>query len=85
MFTAKDMYEVLKDKESNKGDIIDSWLQEVVLPKHSLTGYNSSYNCPKGVSLCEAESLLKARGFSVTTFGGYQGDFITLTLPPQGD
>lgn len=85
MFTANDMYEALKLKESNKGDIIDKWLQEVVLPKRTLEGYNSGYECPKGVSLSEAQKLLEMRGFSVKTFHNYQGRVINLEIPPQGE
>lgn len=85
MYTAKDMYNDLKLQESEKGHIIDKWLQEVVLPKRSLTGYNSGYDCPKGVTLAEAENLLKLRGFSVKTWGDHQGNFIALTIPPQGE
>lgn len=85
MFTANDMYNVLKLKESNKGNIIDKWLQEVVLPERTLTGYNSGYECPEGVSLSEAEELLKLRGLSVKTHSSYQGRIINLEIPPQGE
>ena len=84
MYTAKDMYKDLKLHEQGKGFIIDKWLQEVVLPKRSLTGYNSGYACPEGITLTEAESLLKQRGFSVKTWSDYQGSFISLTIPSQG-
>lgn len=85
MFTANDMYNTLKLKESNKGEIIDKWLQEVVLPKRTLTGYNCGYECPEGVSLLEAEKLLEMRGFSVKTWSDHQGRFISLEIPPQGE
>lgn len=85
MFTANDMYNVLKLKESNKGVIIDKWLKEVVLPKRTLTGINSGYECPEGVTLSEARELLEMRGFSVITWADHQGSFISLEIPPQGE
>lgn len=83
MYTAKDMYNVLKMKDSDKGDIIDKWLKEEVLPKRSLDDYSGGYGCPEGVTLREAERLLEMRGFSVKIHSDWQGDFICLSIPPQ--
>ena len=85
MYTAKDMYNDLKLQELKKGHIIDKWLQEVVLPTRSLSEYNSECACPEGVTLAEAENLLKLRGFAVKTCSDYQGSYISLTIPPQGE
>ena len=85
MFTANDMYNTLKLKESDKGQVIDTWLKEVVIPKRKLNGYNSAYHCPKDITLSEAKTLLEMRGFSVKTWTDHQGSFIDLKIPPQGE
>lgn len=81
MFTAKDMYEALKENESNKGEIIDKWLQGVVFPKYDLDLHRPTFICPEDINTRDAERLLHIRGFGVEIFGSY----ITLTIPPQGD
>ena len=85
MFTANDMYITLKLKESDKDQIIDKWLQGVVLPKRKLNDYNSAYYCPEEVTLAEAQTLLEMRGFIVKTWADHQGSFIDLKIPPQGE
>ncbi len=83
MKTAKDLHNLLKLKQSDKNAIIDTWLEKEVFPK--FTNNRQGFSIPEGVSLSETEELLKARGFSVTTYSGYQGSFVYITIPPQGE
>lgn len=85
MYTAKDMYNDLKMKESWEDELIDKWLKETVLPARTLTGYQRWYDCPEDLTLCEAKRLLEIRGFSVKTDSDYQGPMIFLTIPLQGN
>ena len=84
MYTAKDMYQTIKDGKSEKGELVDSWLQEVVLPT-KLQSYRPAFNCPKGISLKEIKVLLELRGFSVKTWQDHQGSFVDVKIPPQGE
>lgn len=85
MYTAKDMYEDLKLKETGKGELVDKWLKEEVLPSRTLTGYNSGYTCPDGITLSELEKMLELRGFTCKTWSDYQGNFVSIEIPPQGE
>ena len=84
MYTAKDMYQTIKESKSEKGKLVDSWLQEVVLPT-KLQSYQPAFDCPKGISLKEIKVLLELRGFSVKTWQDHQGSFVDVKIPPQGD
>lgn len=83
MKTAKDLENLLKLKQSDKNFIIDIWLKKEVFPK--FTHNKQGFSIPEGVSLSETEELLKVRGFLVTTYSGYQGSFVYLSIPPQGE
>jgi hypothetical protein len=85
MFTAKDMYKAIHDNSNLKGDIVDVWLQEVVLPSKLKGGYESAFDCPEGLTLKEIEVLLKVRGFDVKTWSDHQGSFVSVKIPPQGE
>lgn len=85
MFTARDMHMLIQNNLSAKGVIIDTWLKEVVLPSKIRGGYEGAFDCPSGINLVEAEELLLLRGFDVTTWADYQGSFISIKIPPQGE
>tara|TARA_R100000541_G_C1897352_1_gene84066 strand:+ start:84702 stop:84953 length:252 start_codon:yes stop_codon:yes gene_type:complete len=83
MKTAKDLENLLKLKQSDKNTIIDTWLEKEVFPK--FTHNKQGFSIPEGVSLSETEELLKVRGFLVKTYSDYQGSFVYLSIPPQGE
>ena len=85
MFTAKDMHEAIQDNSNLKGDIVDVWLQDVVLPSKLKRGFESAFECPEEVTLQELEVMLKVRGFYVKTWEDYQGSFVSVKIPPQGE
>lgn len=84
MITANDLREhLLTLTNSDKSEMIDSWLKSTVFSKWK--GDKSGYEIPDGVSCGEIETLLSLRGFHVTTYSGYQGSFVYISLPSQGE
>lgn len=83
MKTASDLHSFLKLKESDKSKLVDKWLEEEVFPKFSHNG--QGFDVPSGITSLEIKDLLSVRGFSVETLSDYQGNFVYITLPPQGE
>lgn len=83
MKTAQDLYNLLKLRQSDSAKIVDTWLEEVVFPK--FTTNKQGFEVPQGVSTNEVVALLQVRGFSVTSHSGYQGEFVYISIPPQGE
>lgn len=82
MKTANDLHKSLQVKQSDSAEAVDTWLEDVVFPKfaHNKQGFE----VPNGLSTSEVVSLLQVRGFSVTSHSGYQGEFVYISIPPQG-
>lgn len=81
MITAKDLHKYLDDKMATKDTLIDNWLKDVVFPNY--IGGGHGFICPDSVSLTEADSLLRKRGFQVTTNSSGGKAVIWLSLPPR--
>lgn len=82
MITAKDLHKYLDDKTAAKDTLIDDWLKDIVFPNY-IGWRTQGFICPSGVSLTEADSLLRKRGFHVTTNSSGGKAVIWLSLPPQ--
>lgn len=83
MITAENFRERLKIVESEKSKVLDMWLESVVLP--SFTGNDQILLKPKGLTLQEAITLLKVRGFEATSLTEYEESFVYISLPPKGE
>lgn len=82
MITARDLQKYLDDKSTTKDTLIDNWLKDVVFPNY--IGSTQGFPCPDGVSLTEADSLLRKRGFHViTNNAGGKNAVIYLSIPPR--
>lgn len=85
MLTVKDFLKYKEDVSQDKQEKCDDWLERVVFPKFAVTGDGSGFDCPPFATLKEVELMLQQRGWVVKTHSGYQGSFIYLSLPPQGE
>lgn len=91
MYTAKDMYQDLKDHQSVVGKVVDTWLKEEVLPSKLLNEGNNSYEMPpefNNISNKLILKLLEDRGFAVNiTPSGFSFNtfIIEINIPPQGE
>ena len=81
MLTTKDLQKHLEDKVATKDYLIDNWLEYVVFPNY--VGSSQGFPCPDGVSLTEADCLLRKRGFHVITNNGGGKTTIYISIPPQ--
>ncbi len=85
-YTAKDLNELLKNKSEEKQKVIDSWLRDVVFPKFEANNQSFEVSLSKlKMSQREFKDLLQQRGFLVETMTSYQGFFVFLSIPPQGE
>lgn len=75
------MHRYLDDKMATKDTVIDNWLKDVVFLNY--VGGSQGFICPGSVSLTEADSLLRKRGFHVTTASSGGKAVIWLSLPPR--
>lgn len=85
MFTAKDMWGSIKDSQKDKGEIVDLWLKEVVLPAKLRNSGANRFVKPDGVSSRCMEDLLKERGFSVHVSEYLGVTYVCIVIPPQGE
>lgn len=83
MLTVKDYLQYKESVTSEKQQKCDEWLQQQVFPKFSGNGFG--IECPNWAGLTEMQLMLEQRGWSVTTHSGYQGSFLYLSFPPQGE
>lgn len=83
MLTTKDYMEYKARVTSEVQTLCDKWLQNVVFPK--FTGNGCGFDCPSFASLVDMESMLKQRGWEVTSYSSFHGTVLYLTLPPQGE
>ncbi|WAW11391.1 hypothetical protein vBAcePPAc_0014 [Aeromonas phage vB_AceP_PAc] len=81
MITAKDLQKHLNDQIETKDILIDNWLKDIVFPNY--IGSTQGFPCPDGVSLTEADSLLRKRGFHVITNNAGCKTTIYLSIPPR--
>lgn len=85
-YTAKDLNEHLKNKSEEKQKAVDSWLRDVVFPKFESNNQGFEVYLSKlKMSQSEFKELLEQRGFLVETSSSYQGFFVFISIPPQGD
>ena len=80
MLTANDLQKYIDDKTAIKDDLIDTWLKDVVFPNY--IGNTQGFVCPRGVSLVEADSMLRKRGFHVIISRASGKDTIYISIPP---
>lgn len=83
MKTANDLHKLLQSQQSDSAKAVDTWLEDVVFPK--FTHNRQGFEAPEGLSTNEVVSLLQVRGFGVTSHSGYQGNFVYISIPPQGE
>lgn len=81
MLTVKDYLLYKESTTSELQNKVDEWLMTEVFPNHK---DNAGYECPEWIKLGILKTMLEQRGWSVTTHSGYQGNFVYLSVPPQG-
>ena len=85
MKTVKDFLKYKEYMSQTKQQKCDEWLENIVFPKFAVTGNGTGFTCPNFATMNEVVLMLRQRGWEVKDYTGYQGSFLYLSIPPQGE